>query len=161
MNKNLTASVLIPIINVEGTEHILFEKRSLKLTNQPGDSCFPGGIIGDGESPMEAAMRETCEELLIDRSQVINVKKLDIIKGPPNIGDISVFLGELLDYNFTFSRAEVGRVFSIPKDRLLNLKSRGEKPEFYYEKERIWGFTARALARYIEYILQQSHSDCY
>lgn len=154
MDHNLTASVLIPTVNIGGTEHILFEKRSLKLSNQPGDICFPGGIIGEGESPAEAAVRETCEELLISRMQIVNVKELDIIKGPPQTGYIGVFLGELLKYDFTFSKAEVERVFSIPRYKLLNIKSREDKPEYYYKKERIWGFTARALAGYIEYARQ-------
>ena len=38
-------SVLIPLVEVNGETHVLFEVRSSKLRSQPGDICFPGGKI--------------------------------------------------------------------------------------------------------------------
>ena len=57
------ASVLIPIINIDGSHFILFEVRSKSLRSQPSEISFPGGMIEKGESPIEACIRETCEEL--------------------------------------------------------------------------------------------------
>ena len=49
---------------------ILFEVRAAGLRHQPGEVCFPGGKIEKGEGAREAAARETCEELCLDRSGI-------------------------------------------------------------------------------------------
>lgn len=41
---------------------MLFLKRSERAGDHRGTWCFPGGKIEDGESPVEAARRETMEE---------------------------------------------------------------------------------------------------
>lgn len=63
-------SVMIPLIKRKGDVHLLFEKRALTLRNQPGEISFPGGRIEEGETPEKAAIRETCEELLIEENEV-------------------------------------------------------------------------------------------
>ncbi len=50
--------------------HILFEVRSNKLSQQPGEICFPGGRREHDETSMETSIRETCEELLISESNI-------------------------------------------------------------------------------------------
>ncbi|WP_297282070.1 CoA pyrophosphatase [uncultured Anaerococcus sp.] len=62
-------AVFIPIIKVEGKDHILLEVRSQHIA-QPGEVSFPGGRVEDGESFKDAAIRETMEELLLDRSDI-------------------------------------------------------------------------------------------
>jgi len=42
-------AVLIPIIEVDGKDHILFEVRSQNIT-QPGEVSFPGGRVEMGET---------------------------------------------------------------------------------------------------------------
>ena len=60
----LRYAVLIPLVQVDGEWHVLFEVRSLTMRKQPGDISFPGGRIDPTDaSPMEAAIRETHEEL--------------------------------------------------------------------------------------------------
>jgi len=44
-------SVLISLIEVEGSTHLLFEQRSNHLTRQPGEISFPGGKVEPGETP--------------------------------------------------------------------------------------------------------------
>jgi mutator protein MutT len=63
-------SVLVPLIEIEGEIHVLFEIRSSNLKVQPGEVSFPGGKIEDGETPAQAAVRETSEELGIKISDV-------------------------------------------------------------------------------------------
>ena len=65
-----SAAVLIPILIRDGKYHVLYEVRSAKLKTQPGEVCFPGGRIEQGETPGEAAIREACEELCITRDQM-------------------------------------------------------------------------------------------
>ena len=70
------SAVLIPLIQVDGEWHILFEVRSLTMRKQPGDISFPGGRIDKTDpTPLAAALRETYEELGInpktDRKSVV------------------------------------------------------------------------------------------
>ena len=52
-------AVLAPLVRVDGETHLLFEVRALHMRRQPGEVCFPGGQIEEGETPLEAAVRET------------------------------------------------------------------------------------------------------
>lgn len=47
---------------------MLFLKRSVATRSHPETWCWPGGSIEDGESPAEAARRETYEEVGADAS---------------------------------------------------------------------------------------------
>src|SRR5699024_7104932 len=58
------AAVLLPLVEVDGETHILFEVRSNKMRRQPGDICFPGGRVEEfDETKLATAIRETSEEL--------------------------------------------------------------------------------------------------
>ena len=63
--KDKVSAVMIPLIKKNDGYHILFEVRSNKLSQQPGEICFPGGRREHDETSMETSIRETCEELLI------------------------------------------------------------------------------------------------
>ncbi len=56
-------AVLTPVFEEEGALSLLFEVRSHTLRTQPGEVCFPGGRVEPGETPAQAALRETGEEL--------------------------------------------------------------------------------------------------
>ncbi|WP_288160786.1 NUDIX hydrolase, partial [Streptococcus pneumoniae] len=64
------AAVLVPLVQVNGEWHILFEVRSLIMRKQPGDISFPGGKLDGSETAQEAALRETHEELGIPPESV-------------------------------------------------------------------------------------------
>ena len=68
---NTPCAVILPILTIGGEEHILFEVRSSKLAWQPRDICFPGGRIEKSDaSALDAAIRETMEELGVERSDI-------------------------------------------------------------------------------------------
>lgn len=110
------------------SREFLFEIRSLKLNRQPGEICFPGGYIETGESPLEAAIRETSEELLISREQLSETVPLDVFLSPYNIM-VTPFLAELRDFHFTFNSDEVQSLFSVPFEFFL-----ANEPEIYYNR---------------------------
>lgn len=107
------SAVVIPLVEKEGEYHILYEQRACGLAHQPGEICFPGGRVETGESPREAALRETAEELLISTDQVEVLAALDAQMGPSGAA-IWPFVAVLHDYQGTFSKDEVARTFTIP-----------------------------------------------
>ena len=124
-NNRRGSSVLIPLIRKDDSWHLLFELRALDLDAQPGEVCFPGGRIEPGETPVEAAVRETMEELLVEKSQIEVLAPLDALPGPggPSIWPV---LGILSDYKGTWSEEEVDHTFTVPLSYFLETE-----PEIY------------------------------
>ena len=115
------SAVLLPIVKVDGEWHILFERRSLTMRKQPGDSSFPGGRIDSTDSsPMAAALRETYEELGVPPNKIKVIGELS-----PYIISTSFVVYPFvatLDYDqiiHSYNRDEVEEVFTIPINWLL------------------------------------------
>lgn len=108
-------AVMIPLIKRKGEIHLLFEKRALTLRNQPGEISFPGGRIEKNESPWDAAIRETCEELLIEEKDLEIYSEGDFLVNP-YAAIIYSFIGEIKKdfYEITPSKAEVESIFTVP-----------------------------------------------
>jgi peroxisomal coenzyme A diphosphatase NUDT7 len=115
------SAVLIPLVQVNKAWHILFEVRSRTMRKQPGDISFPGGRIDSTDrSPLEAAIRETHEELGIDPAEIQIVGRLS-----PYIASSSFVIYPFvaaMAYNpkiHTFNKEEVEEVFTVPVQWLL------------------------------------------
>ncbi len=111
-------AVMIPLIEVLGQWHVLFQVRS-DTVDQPGEVSFPGGHVEPGETAWQAAVRETCEELLVSPEQV------EVLAPMHRMADrgrlvIDSFLGVVHDYQGSFLAEEVSRVFIVPLQRLMN-----------------------------------------
>lgn len=122
-------SVLIPLIEIDGELHILYERRAHDMATQPGEISFPGGGVEEGESYKEASIRETMEELNIDRSNIELLGELDYFVSYANIS-IYCFLGKLSGVNVDKLRpnkAEVDHVFTVPLAYFLE-----NEPDRYY-----------------------------
>ncbi len=177
-----TSAVVIPLVKKDGEYHILFEQRASNLVHQPGEYCFPGGRVETGESPREAAIRETAEELLINPDQIEILAELDAQMGPTG-APIWPFAALLHDYRGTYSDAEVGKVFTIPLSWFKTYKPRRSVAELmtvpdedfpyelipggknypfrrkkqemiFYEtpEAAIWGVTARITADFLKHL---------
>jgi 8-oxo-dGTP pyrophosphatase MutT (NUDIX family) len=149
------------------------------LARQPGEVCFPGGHIEQGEAPRDAAIRETCEELLVDAQHVRIIADLGSVVGPGGM-PLWVYAGTLDNYGNTFDAKEVDRVFtlplawlrahepqvyrgelapmmpddfpwdSIPQGREDPWRRHTHEVPFYFGAEPlIWGFTARIVHRLV------------
>lgn len=174
-------AVLIPIITVNNEHHILFEVRSKNMNRQPGEVCFPGGKIEQTDSSAQfTAVRETCEELGVNPTDITDLFATDYI----NSGiTIYAFVGFLNNTNFNLNIDEVETTFSIPLQYLLNTspsihrveliphvqndfpyhlipfgenykwQSRYIDEYFYqYNDKVVWGLTARILNHFLEII---------
>ena len=176
-----TAAILIPIVRDKDEPALLMEVRSLNV-RQPGEVCFPGGHIEEGETCMDAALRETYEELGIRPSSV------NVLPGMepewhrekkyvyPVLAEIDPFEPESL----LLRQEEVSEVFTMPLSWLLSHEpavydisdpeseklpvilrqylrnyQRGPNTTYYwaYERYGIWGLTAMFLVRFRDMLL--------
>lgn len=115
------SAVLIPLIEIDGEWHILFEVRSFHLRKQPGDVSFPGGRVDANESPLQAAIRETEEELGIDSTKIKVIGELSPLVTSPSF--VMYPFVATVDYSvsqLSFNKEEVEEVFTIPIKWLLN-----------------------------------------
>lgn len=112
-----------------GGYEILFEVRSAKIGRQPGDICFPGGMLEPGERPADAALRETREELLVKESQLELLGMADTMVEDGGMV-LYTFVAVLKDYRGTYGADEVESVFTVPLRELLKME-----PERYYITE--------------------------
>ncbi len=124
------SSVLIPLIKVDGEYHFLFEKRAAKI-RQGGEVCFPGGEIelSIDKSFEDTAIRETSEELGIDKSQIKVLGQLDTLIGPMGV-TVDSFIGTVDIDNISVinhDKNEVEKLFSIPVSYFTE-----NEPEKYY-----------------------------
>ena len=177
------AAVCIPLLkNASGGYDVLFEVRAATIAHQPGDVCLPGGMVEEGETPREAALRELQEELLLNKDQICYLEDMDKLYTGSRLIMYS-FAAEVTEYQNTFSPAEVGEVFRVPLEFFLhtepkcyvtrarvepgedfpydlicggreyNWRSRKEDVCFYqYEGHVIWGLTAKVIRAFAEVV---------
>lgn len=161
-----TAAVLVPLCNRHGQASVLFTVRSQKVSTHKGDVCFPGGHIEEGETAVEAALRETREELGegIGSIRVLGVAENIVAVTGTLVTPVIAFIEtDLQDFaHLSPSADEVDKVFTRSITELSSpafkvLESYGflgyQMPVFGPETaERIWGLTACVL----DAVLQQA-----
>ena len=130
MDQARKSAVCIPLIDTADGFDVLFEIRSSQIQSQPGDVCFPGGMVEPGETEVQAAVREMREELLVDASQIHMVGPMDIF--PASRLYVYPFVVLLEQYGNTFSTDEVEAVFRVPLQFFLETE-----PEVYYTRMKV------------------------
>lgn len=115
-------SVLIPLVERGGETSLLYQVRGSDIKRQPGEISFPGGAMEQGESFLECAVRETCEELCIEPDDIRDVVPV----GMHNTwtGDkIHIYAGsiagDVVD-SCSPSRIEVSELFEVPVSWLIS-----------------------------------------
>ncbi len=129
MKRNITKyAILIPRVETGSGDALLLEVRS-QLVKQPGEVCFPGGRAEPGESVIDAAIRETCEELGIRPEDIKVISELE----PLTMGDgrevypVSARLHIEDIESLALSEDEVAEVFLLP------VKWLEEHPPVHYD----------------------------
>ena len=179
-------AVLLPLIEVDGDLHILYEIRASHIS-QGGDTSFPGGKVEAGESFQAAALRESNEELGIPPHKIDLLGEIDYLISDRAI--IHCWVGHIHDFTLADLNLneEVDQIFTIPlrfflenpplirnipylpqpkKDFPYQLINQGRdypfrhisSPIYFYQlsNHSLWGLTARFTAKFIDIIRENN-----
>ena len=129
MDEDYRFSVLLPLIEIDGEINLIYEVRS-KSIRQPGEISFPGGKIEPGENPEYAAVRETCEELGIERENIEVITEMDYAVTSKSGSFVYTYLGNIKDIEINeikYNRDEVAEIFQVPLSYFME-----NEPEKYF-----------------------------
>lgn len=151
------AAVLVPLVEREDVLSVLLTRRTDHLHHHPGQISFPGGRVEAGDAgPQDTALRETEEEIGLDRRHVELLGSLpDYYTGTgfrvtPVVGLVRP------PFELTLDAFEVAEVFEVPLAHFLDplnhqrhsMEVEGRTRRFYampYGDYYIWGATAGML----------------
>jgi 8-oxo-dGTP pyrophosphatase MutT (NUDIX family) len=120
------ASVVILLAEINNKLNIVFEVRAKHMRSQPGDIAFPGGKIDDNENEKEAAIREVCEELGLNKEDFEIISPLNLLITHYDLL-IHPFLGYIKNFeNIEINKDEVDHIFLVPLEYLINIEPREE-----------------------------------
>lgn len=152
------AAVLVPVIERESGDHLLFTERSEDLSNHAGEMSFPGGGREPDDADREAtALRESREEVGIRPDAVDVVGRLDDVPGP--FGHVvRPFVGRVPDRDYAPTSLEVAAVAVISVAALADPANFSrdhhtlpggetvELPYFRVDDHTVWGLTGHVTS---------------
>jgi len=151
------AAVLVPIVDRPEGPTVLLTRRTAHLSSHAGQISFPGGRTEPHDPSAEiTALRETEEEVGIDRSQVEIVGKLDIYRTVTNYAVTPVVGIVRPGFAPRPDPYEVAEVFETPLSFLMEPKNHHRHTGWFngvprkwwampYGDYYIWGATAGML----------------
>ena len=144
---------------------VLLTERAHHMRSHPGQVSFPGGAIDDGESPVEAALREGEEETGLAPAGVEVFAELPELWLPPSNFAVTPVLAwwrepspvDVVDPN------EVHAIYRVPVAELIDPAHRVSVrhpsgwvgPGFVIGDDKdviLWGFTAGIISRLFDYV---------
>ena len=157
------AGVLIVLKNFgeyKKDPHIIFTKRSSKLSSHPGEVSFPGGKFEEQDLNLLAtAVRESEEEIGIKKLNLEHLGKLPYLISKHNI-EVHPFIAALKEDQEFIANEEIESIFSVPVSYLKNNQNayihefnrqnhNVRISTWHYNEYVIWGLTAMIAAEFI------------
>lgn len=159
----LAAVLVVLFPRSESIQLILTERRET-LTHHPGQISLPGGRVEAGETPWEAALRETREEIGIDTEGLQPVGRLDVVPTAASNHLIVPFVAwSPSEPDVRPCSDEVGSVIEVDLRALIDPSSVREETwdlrlgphivTFYaFGDHQVWGATGRILSDLAEHL---------
>jgi 8-oxo-dGTP pyrophosphatase MutT (NUDIX family) len=114
------AAVLAPLLRRPEGPVFLFTRRRHDLPEHAGQVAFPGGRMEEGESPVQAALREAEEEVGLPAGRVQVMGRLDDQPSPLRYR-VTPVVGMVSDPPPLVAQpGEVTEMFEVPLERLLD-----------------------------------------
>ncbi len=148
------AAVLVPVIDDADGAKVIFTQRTAKLRKHSGQIAFPGGGMDpEDRTPEVAALRETEEEIGLDRGFVETVGRLPFYMAMSGFRITPVLAVVQRGFSIVPNPDEVDAVFEVPLAFLMNPDNhivgssvwQGRERHYYrmpYGERNIWGITA-------------------
>lgn len=156
------AAVLVPIVDRPAGPTVLLTRRTAHLSSHAGQISFPGGRAEPHDpSPEATALRETEEEVGIDRELVEVIGRLDIYRTVTNYAVTPVVGIVRPEFSPSPDPYEVAEVFETPLAFLLDAANHVRHSGWFNGQPRrwwampygdyyIWGATAGMLMNLYE-----------
>lgn len=157
-------SVLLLLYCNQGELQLALTRRRDDLNSHAGQISFPGGRREAAETLVEAALRETHEEVGVPPTAVTILGELATIWIPPSDYQVHPFVGWVHSGerpSFHLAVREVAELLEVPLRHLLQPENRKEGviqrqayqmtvPYFDVEGHMVWGATAVMLSEFLE-----------
>ncbi len=160
------AAVLVPLVE-RGGPHVIFAKRTDRVGTHRGQISFPGGTIDPADrSPLDAALRESEEEVGLPRAAVEPLGALDDTETFATQFVITPWVGVVREpVVWRPDGEEIEEVIEVPFASLVERANfRVEhwerdgvvRPVYFYDwgGEVIWGATARIVKHYLDLVTE-------
>ena len=163
-NNSTPAAVLILLYLEDNEIHFFLTKRSNKLEHHKGQISLPGGTQEENEKLTHTALRETQEEIGINKTSISIIGSMTPLFVPVTGFMINPFIGYSLNkLEPTPDPLEVEAIFSVNISDLLNEANRTieqrnilgydvEVPYFKLNNYEVWGATSMILSEFRDLI---------
>ena len=160
VKKGIPASVLILLFPKNNQWHFFLTKRTNTVNHHKGQISLPGGVVETGESLEGAALRETHEEIGVDKKNIHLIGSLSSFYIPVSGFEMFPFIGWVkAEPETSIHDKEVDRVFSSSIQEFMLDKTQKTKkdtlkgfpvniPYFDMNGETVWGATSMILAEF-------------
>ncbi len=151
------SAVLVGLFESKNGVEAILTRRSQQLTNHRGEISFPGGRLDRNETVIDAALRETHEEIGLAPAEARIVGELNSMSTVVSNSHIVPIVASYASVpSMRATNSEVDRVFSVPLLELTRPDTYSQEHWvfsdrefqinfFYLDDETIWGATARIL----------------
>lgn len=160
------SAVLAILVERGGEDFLIFNRRRDDLPYHAGQICFPGGARDGGEDAVACGVRETCEEMGLQPSDLVVLGRM-----PDRVSIagflVTPFAARLVGKpDFHAAADEVAEVFEVPVALFLDRSRWGftetshprarfkRVPRFDFdETHRIWGLTGIILRDFVTQVM--------
>ncbi|MBW3537548.1 MAG: CoA pyrophosphatase [Actinobacteria bacterium] len=156
-------AVLVALFEEEETTRVLLTRRASHLRRNQGEVAFPGGRLEEGESAVQAALREAFEEVALEPSSVEVVGELSALATVSRPSLIQPVVGVLSERpRLRANPDEVSEVFDVAlseltapgvfREEMWTIPDGSSRPIYFYDvcDPPVWGATARVLKELLD-----------
>jgi len=158
------SAVTVPLFLKADVWHVLLTRRTREVRHHKGEISFPGGAKDAADTSfLETALRETEEEVGIQRSDITLLGELDDIRTMSRFRISPFVVAFPYPYPLRICQAEIDEILEIPLSGLQTEARLEEKPAeyeglrasvyyYYFHNIVIWGATAKILKQLLDLI---------